>query len=131
MSARLPKWASEAARSGEELAALELLGLLEEIAYHLGIEPSQGFTFAQPYSTEEDFPDRPALVRARPFVEIVAEVARRAETLPGYPEEPGDLAEILTTLGILAEEIAAAEEERETFSTLTASLHRIIESEAL
>ena len=116
----LPQWAQEALETGEDLAALELLGLLEEVAWHLGALPEDSYTFPQPHS--ERLYGEP-----RPLAQVIEEIRKRSEALPQMPEKPGDYAETLTTLGLIAEDLATSEEARKTLSKLNESLRAIIE----
>lgn len=120
----LPPGVSEALESGEDLAALELLGLLEEIAWHFGALDEEEQTFAQPYSSAET--DR---LEPLPLVEIIEEVARRAAALPEMPDKPSDYADTLTSLGILAERLAASEEALRALRLLNGSLREILDAE--
>lgn len=118
----LPRWAQESLETGEDLAALELLGLLEEVAWHFGALPEDSYTFPQPHSQAH-------LGEPRPLAEVIEEVRKRSEALLQMPEKPGDYAETLATLGTLAEDLATSEQTRKTLSKLNESLRAIIEAE--
>jgi hypothetical protein len=133
----LPKGISEALESGEERAALELLGLVEEVAWHLGALPEGEYTFPQPYSAY--YADVAALRGKRPdgaspndplpLAQLIEEIENRSLGLLPRPEQPSDYAETLTTLGIVAETLAASEEARKVISKLNGSLRAILDAE--
>jgi hypothetical protein len=65
----------------------------------------------------------------RPLAQVIEEIRKRSEALLKKPEKPGDYAEVLTTLGLVAEDLATSEEVRKTLSKLNGSLRAILDAE--
>jgi hypothetical protein len=92
------------------------------VAWHFGALPEDSYTFPQPHSEE-------VYGAPRPLAKVIEEVRKRSEALLQMPEKRGDYAEMLTTLGLLAEDLANSEEARKTISKLNESLRAILDAE--
>ena len=117
-----------------ELAALELLALLGEVAWHFGALPKGSDTSSQPRSAQ-------VFGKPRPLVWVIQEVRRRSRSIHLLREKQAELnhsryekdltsigAEALTSLGLLAVDLATSEEVRRAHLKLNESLRAILEA---